>query len=1052
MDKFQVRNNTKQPAKSPKKSTSKSKKRSVVEKDDNEEYEKQRAPSPSPQQNKQKKRLKKVKEVDEIDKQQKISNSNKKADHLMQEESINTDDNKMFKFIDDESSAKKGLNNRGDKTLQEFGIKSVDKDSHTEIRPLKNKKAPIKLKDSSDDDLMFDPLLGDYKDDSESDFREEDETLKHLSAALELDAKRMSTRKNNRSNKSSVNNKASHAGMDLEIKKGRKSTVEKLSDSQMDLEDFEFKDRKAKENKKIAAAKRKASRESSAESNGSTGSNAAKGKRGKKTAGKASTIGGKKSISGGKSSTSIKDDATIELPLSGMTIVVTGEYNCCDNRDELIEVMKNLGAKVTAAISNKTTYLISGHRLIDGRPPEESNKYKNAVKKGTAILTEDDLDSFLNEKTGQSQDQLMNGGSIGFGLEVIQEEEAKEEILDVVKQVFADKKEAKNEKKADFEYKNNSNYKPKNVISEKVDNLKVAQPEGVMYKKEFHGAAEKNTEEEHELWTKKYAPVTLSDIMGNQDVIRKLRSWLNDWDTVVIKGIKKDIKPNFSKGGFGGGNFAQSNPNARAAMLSGPPGIGKTTVARLIAAELNYSIIEQNASDMRNKKSISGFMCAQKNNSTFSKGEIKKTLIVMDECDGMSSDRGGSASQIETIKDTKVPIICICNERQHPKMRTLANHCLDLRFAKPNKTGVIKRLKVICGQEDMKCDDNSLDFLIGLMGNDIRQVINFLQIWRKKSDTFVYSTMKTKANNFKKDESVMISNFDAGTKLMRKQEFDKLTFRERMNLFFVDYSLIPLLFHENYLDTVHDVKNQNNTLKNMVKASNSIAEGDVINKHIRTNMEWKLLDAYGFKSTLYPAQKLCQGIGFAKFPEFFGKFSTTKKVHREVRELRMSLMGNVSATRQAVKFDYAPHLMQLIRMHMAKGEKDDQDTVLEVYENYGLTPELVKEHQVEILYNPDKIDFMSKVDKKSKANMTKLYNAKYKESLVAKKKKKRVVAEEDMLLETEEDFEASDTPSDSEQYSVQEMVTKGAKKGNAKGKANQAKTKGPAKGAKGKKK
>ena len=46
------------------------------------------------------------------------------------------------------------------------------------------------------------------------------------------------------------------------------------------------------------------------------------------------------------------------------------------------------------------------------------------------------------------------------------------------------------------------------------------------------------------------------------------------------------------------------NPNARAALLSGPPGIGKTSAARIVCAQLGYEVIEQNASDVRNKGAI----------------------------------------------------------------------------------------------------------------------------------------------------------------------------------------------------------------------------------------------------------------------------------------------------------------------------------------------------------------------------------------------------------------------------------------------------------------
>lgn len=68
----------------------------------------------------------------------------------------------------------------------------------------------------------------------------------------------------------------------------------------------------------------------------------------------------------------------------------------------------------------------------------------------------------------------------------------------------------------------------------------------------------------------------------------------------------------------------------------------------------------------------------------------------MDEVDGMSAgDRGGSAELINLIKKTKVPIICICNDRQSPKIRSLVNHCYDMKFRRPMDSQVESRLKSI---------------------------------------------------------------------------------------------------------------------------------------------------------------------------------------------------------------------------------------------------------------------------------------------------------------------------------------------------------------------
>ena len=65
--------------------------------------------------------------------------------------------------------------------------------------------------------------------------------------------------------------------------------------------------------------------------------------------------------------------------------------------------------------------------------------------------------------------------------------------------------------------------------------------------------------------------------------------------------------------------------------------------------------------------------------------ENKKRLVIMDEVDGMSTgDRGGIPELIKLIKTTLIPIICICNDRDSPKVRSLGSHCYDLKFKNPS--------------------------------------------------------------------------------------------------------------------------------------------------------------------------------------------------------------------------------------------------------------------------------------------------------------------------------------------------------------------------------
>src|SRR5690606_3135612 len=92
------------------------------------------------------------------------------------------------------------------------------------------------------------------------------------------------------------------------------------------------------------------------------------------------------------------------------------------------------------------------------------------------------------------------------------------------------------------------------------------------------------------LWTTKYQPESLKDICGNGQPILRLQNWLNDWSSNYKKNFKQDNKDKT-------GTF-------RAVLISGPPGIGKTTAAHLVAKTLGFHVIEFNASDTRSKKSL----------------------------------------------------------------------------------------------------------------------------------------------------------------------------------------------------------------------------------------------------------------------------------------------------------------------------------------------------------------------------------------------------------------------------------------------------------------
>lgn len=113
-------------------------------------------------------------------------------------------------------------------------------------------------------------------------------------------------------------------------------------------------------------------------------------------------------------------------------------------------------------------------------------------------------------------------------------------------------------------------------------------------------------------------------------------------------------------------------------------------------------------------------------------GKLSKgsSVVIMDEVDGMAGneDRGGIAELIQIIKTAHVPIICLCNDRQHQKIRSLAGHCFDLRFQKPRVEQVTGAMMSICYREGFKIAAPAVQEIIRSCNQDIRQTIHTLSM------------------------------------------------------------------------------------------------------------------------------------------------------------------------------------------------------------------------------------------------------------------------------------------------------------------------------------
>jgi len=218
-------------------------------------------------------------------------------------------------------------------------------------------------------------------------------------------------------------------------------------------------------------------------------------------------------------------------------------------------------------------------------------------------------------------------------------------------------------------------------------------------------------------WVEKYRPKTLREVIGNNQAIREILQWAEEWE--------------------------RGEPRYKALIIVGKPGCGKTTVARALAHDMGWGVIELNASDIRNEKNIKEIALRGAIYQTFTdEGEYISTkkggrkLIIFDEADNLyegvkDGDRGGKKAIVETIKSTKQPIILIGNDYYSIVSgvwgKALQSLSKIIKFRALTKSQIVKILKKICSAEGIMCDSQILYSLASKSGGDLRAAINDLQ-------------------------------------------------------------------------------------------------------------------------------------------------------------------------------------------------------------------------------------------------------------------------------------------------------------------------------------
>lgn len=406
--------------------------------------------------------------------------------------------------------------------------------------------------------------------------------------------------------------------------------------------------------------------------------------------------------------------------------------------------------------------------------------------------------------------------------------------------------------------------------------------------------------------------------------------------------------------------------------------------------QAGYDIVEMNASDTRNKKALHEEVREVINNSSLgsffkpaSDHKVKKQCIIMDECDGMSAgDRGGMAELIQLIKKTKMPIICACNDRSSPKVRSLANYCMDLRFRKHEARQVVPRITEICRQEGLTVNTNTIEELVASTQGDIRQILNLLSTYRLTHNTLNFDESKKLGQASKKD--IEEGPFDALHSLFSGQSFNRMTLNQKIDLYFIDNGLMPLMVQENYLKsrannprTVYDSKYGGNGASFMTlawAAADSISKADEVDALIRGfNQEWSLAPLHAIHSCVRPAY-FCSGNlnGRVDFASWLGQNSKQQKYLRILKELTQHLYLHTRANKLTLCMDYAPTMAATLMNNLQSAETIDK--AIKFLDDYSIAKEDVEPLLEIVLDASCNAQAYAKLPTTTKSSFTRKYN------------------------------------------------------------------------------
>lgn len=214
-----------------------------------------------------------------------------------------------------------------------------------------------------------------------------------------------------------------------------------------------------------------------------------------------------------------------------------------------------------------------------------------------------------------------------------------------------------------------------------------------------------------EVWTEKYRPQSLDDVVGHDDIIGRLQSFV-------------------------------ANNNIPHMMFAGPAGTGKTTSAIALAKDLygdewKHNFTETNASDDRGidvvRNQIKDFARTKPMNAEFK-------LIFLDESDALTQDAQQALRRTMEKFSGSTRFILSCNYSSKI-ISPIQSRCAVFRYNRLSDDDVQDYVRMMVDEEDLSISDNGIDATVTVSGGDMRKATNVLQAAATSNDEIDQQTI-----------------------------------------------------------------------------------------------------------------------------------------------------------------------------------------------------------------------------------------------------------------------------------------------------------------------